>query len=50
MQKAIEGVSSEIRPPNEETILAIKELEQGGGEKFSSFEAMIDELEKDDDA
>jgi hypothetical protein len=33
--------------PNNLTLQAIEELENGGGKKYSSFKSMVDDLEDD---
>jgi DNA-damage-inducible protein J len=38
----------QVKKPNAETRAAIEELEAGGGEKLSSVEEMIAELNADD--
>lgn len=43
------GLPFELRIPNRITRKAIDELEQGGGETFSSFQAMIDDLDDGDE-
>lgn len=45
MQK---GLPFELKIPNQDTKAAMHELEQGGGKSFSSFKAMIDDLDNDD--
>ncbi|OGV27815.1 MAG: damage-inducible protein J [Legionellales bacterium RIFCSPHIGHO2_12_FULL_37_14] len=42
------GLPFELKIPNEATQAAMRELEQGGGKSFSSFKAMIDDLDNDD--
>lgn len=42
------GIPFELRIPNKATKQAMHELEQGGGKSFLSFQAMIDDLDKDD--
>lgn len=42
------GIPFELRIPNKETKQAMHELEQGGGKSFSSFQAMINDLDNDD--
>ena len=44
------GLPFELKIPNQATKAAMQELEQGGGKSFSSFKAMIDDLDNDDDA
>ena len=38
----------EIKVPNAATRMAIEELEQGGGKRFSSVSALMDDLDADD--
>lgn len=38
----------ELRVPNKETLEAIEELESGGGKKFDSIKALMDDLNEDD--
>ena len=42
------GLPFELKIPSEDTKAAIQELEQGGGKTFTSFKAMIDDLDNDD--
>ena len=42
------GIPFELKIPNKATKRAMKELEHGGGKSFSSFQAMIDDLDDDD--
>ena len=44
------GVPFELKIPNKTSRAAMEELEHGGGKSFSSFHAMIDDLDEDDDA
>jgi DNA-damage-inducible protein J len=44
------GLPFELKIPNQETKAAMHELEQGGGKTFTSFKAMIDDLDHDNDA
>ena len=44
------GLPFELKIPNPETKAAMHELEQGGGKTFTSFQAMIDDLDNDNDA
>ena len=43
------GLPFELKIPNPETKAAMYELEQGGGKTFTSFQAMIDDLDNDND-
>lgn len=38
----------EIKVPNAATRMAIEELEQGGGKRFSTVSALMDDLDADD--
>ena len=40
------GMPFELKIPNDITLSALHELEQGGGECFSSFHEIIEDLEK----
>ncbi len=42
------GIPFELRIPNDVTLEAINELENGGGKKFASFDDMISDLENTD--
>ncbi len=42
------GIPFELRIPNKATKRAMDELAHGGGKSFSSFQAMIDDLDDDD--
>lgn len=42
------GMPFELKIPNRETQMAMDELESGGGKRFSSFQAMIDDLDNED--
>jgi len=42
------GIPFELKIPNESTLSAIDELESGKGKRFSSFKAMIDDVETKD--
>lgn len=42
------GLPFELKIPNEDTEAAMHELEQSGGESFSTFKVMIDDLDNDD--
>lgn len=42
------GMPFELNIPNQITKAAMHEIEQGGGKSFSSFKAMIDDLDNDD--
>ena len=44
------GLPFELKIPNPETQAAMHELEQGGGKTFTSFQAMIDDLDNDNNA
>ncbi len=44
------GVPFELKIPNKTSRAAMEELEHDGGKSFSSFQAMIDDLDEDDDA
>jgi len=39
------GMPFELKIPTRETRMAMDELEQGGGKTFTSFQAMIDDLD-----
>lgn len=43
-----QGIPFELKIPNKATKRAMAELEHGGGKSFSSFQAMIDDLDNDD--
>lgn len=43
------GMPFELKIPNKKTKDAMNELNQGGGRSFSSFQAMIDDLDHEDD-
>ena len=43
------GLPFELKIPNPETKAAMHELEQRGGKTFTSFQAMIDDLDNDND-
>ncbi len=38
----------ELKIPNQDTQMAMDELERNGGKKFTSFQAMIDDLDEED--
>lgn len=40
------GLPFALKIPNKETLQAIKELESGGGETYSSFKEILDDIEK----
>lgn len=42
------GLPFELKIPTKETKAAMDELERGGGQSFSSFQSMIDDLDNDD--
>jgi DNA-damage-inducible protein J len=41
------GVPFELKIPNRASRVAMDELENGGGKSFSSFQAMLDDLDED---
>ena len=43
------GIPFELKIPNKTTLIAMEELEQGGGKSFSSFQAMINDVEDEDE-
>lgn len=42
------GMPFELKIPNRKTQMAMDELENGGGKRFSSFQDMIDDLDNED--
>ena len=42
------GIPFELKIPNKATKHAMDELERGGGKSYSSFQAMIDDLDDED--
>ncbi len=44
------GLPFELKIPNQASRAAMNELESGGGKTFASFQAMINDLENDEDA
>ena len=42
------GMPFELKIPNRASKIAMEELENGGGKSFASFQAMIDDLDKED--
>ena len=44
------GLPFELKIPSQETKAAMHELEHGGGKTFTSFKAMVDDLDSDHDA